>query len=228
MLVRKTAILIDGGFFHKKISKLVTFSNDPKRLAELMCSIARQHVGESRELYRIFYYDCLPYDKKHHLPVSKKAIDYQKSEIYKFKMLFMEELKRQRSVAIRLGHLKEREPRALFQLKSDATKQLLTKEISVDALTDENFKVDLIQKGVDMRIGLDIASLTYKKLVDQIVLFAGDSDFVPAAKLARREGIDFVLDPLRSTIAPDLFEHIDGLKTTIRKKKTTSSEPKSE
>ena len=52
------------------------------------------------------------------------------------------------------------------------------------------------QKGVDMRIGVDIASLAYKKQVNQIILIAGDSDFVPAAKLARREGIDFVLDPL--------------------------------
>ena len=43
---------------------------------------------------------------------------------------------------------------------------------------------------------MDIASLSYKHQVDQIVLIAGDSDFVPAAKLARREGLDFVLDPL--------------------------------
>ncbi len=47
-----------------------------------------------------------------------------------------------------------------------------------------------------MRIGLDIASLAYKKQIDQIILIAGDSDFVPAAKLARREGIDFILDPM--------------------------------
>ena len=53
----------------------------------------------------------------------------------------------------------------------------------------------MIQKGVDMKIGLDIASLSYKKLVDQIVLISGDSDFVPAAKLARLEGIDFTLTP---------------------------------
>ena len=46
------------------------------------------------------------------------------------------------------------------------------------------------QKGVDMRIGLDIASMAFKRQVDQIVLIAGDSDFVPAAKLARREGIE--------------------------------------
>lgn len=32
-------------------------------------------------------------------------------------------------------------------------------------------------------------------------------------KLARREGIDFILDPLYSPIKDDLFEHIDGLKT---------------
>lgn len=62
-----------------------------------------------------------------------------------------------------------------------------------------------------MRIGLDIASLAYKKQIDQIILIAGDSDFVPAAKLARREGIDFILDPMWATIKANLFEHIDGL-----------------
>lgn len=68
-----------------------------------------------------------------------------------------------------------------------------------------------------MKIGLDIASLAYKKLVDQIILIAGDSDFVPAAKHARREGIDFILDPMWHTIKPDLFEHIDGLQTRVSK-----------
>ncbi len=47
-----------------------------------------------------------------------------------------------------------------------------------------------------MKIGLDIASLAYKKQVDQIVLISEIVIFVSAAKLARREGIDFVLDPL--------------------------------
>ena len=65
-----------------------------------------------------------------------------------------------------------------------------------------------------MRIRLDIASLAYKKQVGQIVLFAGDADFVPAAKLARRKGIDFILDPKWQRIAEDLQEHIDGLRLT--------------
>lgn len=44
-------------------------------------------------------------------------------------------------------------------------------------------------------------------------MISGDSDFVPAAKLARREGIDFILDPLYAHIKSDLLEHIDGLMT---------------
>ena len=80
-------------------------------------------------------------------------------------------------------------------------------------LTEADFCVEIDQKGVDMKIGLDIASLAYKKQVEQIILISGDSDFVSAANLARREGIDFILDPLGAPIKPDLFEHIDGLRT---------------
>ena len=68
-----------------------------------------------------------------------------------------------------------------------------------------------------MKIGIDIASLAYKKQVDQIILISGDSDFVPAAKLARREGIDFILDPMWTKIKPNLFEHIDGLHSNWKK-----------
>ncbi|MCB0690604.1 MAG: NYN domain-containing protein [Saprospiraceae bacterium] len=72
-----------------------------------------------------------------------------------------------------------------------------------------------------MKIGLDIASITLKKQVDQIILIAGDSDFVPAAKLARREGIDFLLDPMWNPIKPHLFEHIDGLHSTFKQNRNS-------
>ena len=75
---------------------------------------------------------------------------------------------------------------------------------------------------------VDIASLVYKKAVDQIVLISGDSDFVPAAKLARREGIDFVLDSLGAKIKSDLFEHIDGLNVRDSSFKSTFAKTKSD
>ena len=68
-----------------------------------------------------------------------------------------------------------------------------------------------------MRIGVDIASVTFKKQVNRIILISGDSDFVPAAKQARREGTDFILDPMGSVIRDDLFEHIDGMRTKVPK-----------
>jgi uncharacterized LabA/DUF88 family protein len=85
------------------------------------------------------------------------------------------------------------------------------------SLDGGSVSLGLRQKGVDMRIGIDISSLTLKKLVDTIVLVAGDSDFVPAAKLARREGIEFILDPLWQQVNSDLFEHIDGLQSGLKR-----------
>jgi uncharacterized LabA/DUF88 family protein len=55
-------------------------------------------------------------------------------------------------------------------------------------LTAPDLEPNIQQKGVDMRLGLDIAAITLKGHADVFVLVAGDSDFVPAMKFARREG----------------------------------------
>ena len=85
--------------------------------------------------------------------------------------------------------------------------------MTFDDVSDGDFAAALRQKGVDMRIGLDIAAITLKRQAEIVVLVAGDADFVPAAKLARREGMQFILDPLWQNVSRDLFEHIDGLRS---------------
>jgi uncharacterized LabA/DUF88 family protein len=114
-------------------------------------------------------------------------------------------------VALRLGRLQDRRA---WRMKPDRLRALLRKQIDFSDLTDDDFAYDVKQKGTDMGVGLDIASVSYRRQADQIVLVAGDSDFVPAAKLARREGVDFILDPMWSPIADDLHEHVDGLRST--------------
>lgn len=52
---------------------------------------------------------------------------------------------------------------------------------------------DIQQKGVDMRIGIDIASISLKRYADVIVFVGGDSDFIPALKFARTEGRQVIL-----------------------------------
>lgn len=59
-----------------------------------------------------------------------------------------------------------------------------------------------------------------------IILVTGDSDFVPAAKLARREGVEFLLDPLWQDIKADLYEHVDGVVSGFPRPTPGSVDPK--
>ena len=131
--------------------------------------------------------------------------------MYSWTNEFLKELKKKRKFAIRLGEISN--SGMGYYIPVNKTKELLLGKSKLENLTTNDLSLMISQKGVDMRIGLDIASMAYKKQVNQIVLISGDSDFVPAAKLARREGVDFVLDPLGSIIKDDLMEHIDGLRT---------------
>jgi uncharacterized LabA/DUF88 family protein len=77
----------------------------------------------------------------------------------------------------------------------------------------DDFEIDISQKGVDMRLGLDVAAMAFKRQVNQIIMVTGDADFVPATKLARREGIDVLLDPMGGPVTSDLREHVDGARS---------------
>lgn len=210
----KTAILIDGGFYRKRAKHLWGDKTAEDRAKELeaysKAHLYHQQKREpSRQLYRIFYYDCAPIGRKSvYHPLTQKNVDLDKSDTYTWTTIFLAELKRRRKFALRLGELSEQ---MYYNLRPEVTKKLVLGKIQVKDLTENDFVFIAQQKGVDMRIGIDIASMTYKKQVDQIILIAGDSDFVPAAKMARREGIDFILDPMWADIRPHLFEHIDGL-----------------
>ena len=209
----RTAILIDGGFYRRRAQAVFGDKTAQERAIELS-NYCKRHLnshGENNDLYRIFYYDCAPSSKRVFHPFLKKQVDLGKSELYEWTMQFFDELKKKRKFAIRLGKLAEEQ--AHYTIKPQVVKKLCNGSLQFNELQESDFCLEIDQKGVDMKIGLDIASMAYKKQVEQIVLISGDSDFVSAAKLARREGIDFILDPLGAPIKPDLFEHIDGLRT---------------
>lgn len=210
----KVAVLVDLSFFLMQYGKLRHPQGKPmmaSKVAHVVFNTARAHVAkEYDELYRILVYDCRPLHKKAHNPISKKAIDFSQTEMYRFRTELHSELVCKRKVALRLGELAAR---SRWVIKEHPTKALLDGQISVSQLTENDVQYEMRQKGVDIKIGIDIASIAYKRLADRVVLITGDADFVPAAKLARREGLDVVLDPLWSHISPSLNEHIDGLDT---------------
>lgn len=220
-----TAILVDGAFFLHRYGSLYTNGNthSPDQVAKELHKICLKHSNKEsphcpehryNDLYRIFYYDCPPLDKKGHHPLTKRPIDFSKNPAALFRLQLFEELKKLRKVALRLGHL---QGNLVWNLRPERFKAMLAGNCTIADLKESDITHDIRQKGVDMKIGIDIATLSLKQQVDRIVLIAGDADFVPAAKLARREGIDFILDPMWNHIAPSLFEHIDGLKSQCPK-----------
>lgn len=164
-----TAILVDGGFYQKR-AKYLFGEKTPEERADELLDYCRRHLNpnhknkgnsfhETRRLYRIFYYDCPPSSKNVMNPVTRKTIDLSKSQLFDWTNTFFNELKAKRKVALRLGELQD--SNLSYQLKPDVLKKLLARKISIDDLVFEDFKLEVQQKGVDMRIGLDIASLSY-------------------------------------------------------------------
>jgi uncharacterized LabA/DUF88 family protein len=221
----KVAIMVDAGYYLKRANIIFGKSTvqggpvSPEIRADELVTYCNRHLNryqyEMCSLYRIFVYDCPPSEKQAYHPLKSTTVDLRKTPSYKWSKDFHSALVSKRKVAIRMGELLESS--IGYTLRPEAIKKLCRKDISIDDLQESDFVLDMKQKGVDMRIGLDIASLANKRLVDRIILIAGDSDFVPAAKYARREGIDFILDPLWQTIKPSLNEHIDGLFSCIAK-----------
>ena len=45
------------------------------------------------------------------------------------------------------------------------------------------------------------------------MLIAGDSDFLPVAKMARRNGVEFILDPMKQFTKKNLRNHVDEVES---------------
>ncbi len=220
----KAAILIDGGYFLKRLSYVRPDIDDsnPADVVRAIGQLVHGHLtqlnavyqvpNQYQLLYRCFYYDALPYADRGHTPISKKSINYAEAKVASFRNELFAALRARPNFALRLGRV-ENISGSAWTLKPDSQKRLLNGDINVSDLKDSDFAPNFQQKGVDMRIGIDIASITLKKQADTIILVSGDSDFAPAVRLARREGVTFILDPLWWGVSSDLHEHVDMLRS---------------
>lgn len=253
MRVRKVSVLVDGGFFLKRLKSWPNINrNSPSDVADAVRFLCKRHVqklcGEAENaensrwldhVYRLFFYDAVPYDGVPHQPFLNHQIEFAKTAEATFRNELFQEIRKKRKFALRLGSVSkaskraywtpyERDLRSLMKIWHEAeyiasilrgtgeqnaerTDAALRALQSWQDLPAESIQLPLRQKGVDMRIGLDITTMTLKHQVDTIVLVTGDSDFIPAAKVARREGVEFILDPMWQSVEDDLLEHVDGL-----------------
>jgi uncharacterized LabA/DUF88 family protein len=191
-MAKKIIVLIDGGFLRVRAVKA-----DHKYDPSFIERFAHGCKADDEEVLRILYYDCAPYSGTVKLPVSGKQFTFEGSDKW------LEELACKDLFAVRRGVLKFRGYKPRHTRVSQSVQ-----------LTDGDFVPDFEQKGVDMRIGLDIALYSENRCADRIVLVSNDIDCVPAIKYGRKAGLQVVVvEPPHGKVARELVMHSDFKRT---------------
>lgn len=199
------AILLDGGFVTKKLQEQ---SGQPATANDVVALCERiKQVPEvaDYELLRIYYYDAWPSDETVRFPVSGGQHNLANTTRFRQAQSLYDQLVLKPSFALRMGEVRLAPNR--WKLHHRAVNSLKQQP---RPLADNDFALDIGQKGVDMRIGLDMARLALRETVYAVVVVTGDSDFVPAFRFVRREGVKVILDTLghRGTRS-ELKQHAD-------------------
>lgn len=194
-MTTKVSILFDGGFFTKKFEeknkKFPTAADVQAEVASIMAEMAKKTNGETTDIvFRVYYYDCRPFGEKVKDHTGKKEVDFSKSPLNIKKTHYLNNVCKLDKFAVRLG-----------ELSFDGWKQ--------DLHNPKKWKPDFKQKGVDMKVGLDMALMALKHTSDKIVLVAGDSDFIAPIKFVRKEGIQVYLYSMGHKVKARLIEHCD-------------------
>ena len=192
-MTTKVNVLIDGGFFWQCFRKTNRRNPTPNDVLDtvnaVMGLVKAKTAGEYNDiLFRVFYYDCRPFGGTIK-DVDGNDIDYSKSFGYTMKNKYLDDLCAKDRFALRLGEL------SFTGWKQD--------------MHSKEWKPDFKQKSVDMKFGLDMATMATKHSADKIVLIAGDSDFIAPIKFARKEGLLVYLYPMNNHIKQALIGHCD-------------------
>jgi uncharacterized LabA/DUF88 family protein len=182
----RVSVLIDGGHLRVLVRK-----SKRNYVPDYIEKIALACIETDESLLRVLYYDCAPYTGTGKKPVSGTTEQFKGSDTW------LKDLAAKDLFAVRRGVLKFRGYKP--------------KRVPVSGnLTDSDFAPDFEQKGVDMRIGLDIATFAESKAIDRIILITGDTDCLPAMKHARKAGLQVVMISFpNQKLAPELLWHTD-------------------
>ena len=198
----RVAILLDGGFVRRKLQQSLKRFPESSDILQLCKTILDKERLKSCSLFRIYYYDAPPLEGTAINPIDKTTIQFSGTRLANQNRALLDSIELEPDVAVRRGEL----DCTGWKLGDKALKSLTQSQRSIQS---NDLVPDVTQKGVDLRIGLDIATLALKRVIDIMVLVTGDSDFVPAMKYARKEGLRVYLEHLGHGVKRELKAHAD-------------------
>ena len=191
-MLKKLAILLDWENVRRQVFEAATRKLKIRvdyNEVENVVKFARAFVdSKEEEIYRIFVYLSAPLRE---VRAKGKVLDLSQKPAYLRHVKFIDQLGQQEYVAIRKGRLQFR------GIKQDGN-------------------LDLVQKQVDLLMGMDISDMSHRKLVDRILVLAYDSDIIPALNIARKNGVQIVLGFCPELHKPSrlILYHVDLIRET--------------
>ncbi len=196
----KYAVLIDAGFLKRKLGSR-DFPLSIQGVKGFIAAIEAHEALRDLRLHRTYWYDAPPLAGCVRKPLRGGDVNFGATRAARLNGRFLDALCVLPFLSVRRGDLAFRGWRV--------RQARLPWQDSQITLTAADLEPVVHQKGVDMRLGMDIAALTLKAHVKVIVLVAGDSDFIPAMKFARREGAQILLVTLGHPVRANMLEHSD-------------------
>lgn len=198
--MKRLIVQIDGGYLRAQSRR-----DGYDYSVDFIEDFAHNMVSKTEDLLRVLYYDCRPYQGDAPLPVSGNPYTFKSGGGW------LDELASRDYFAVRTGVLKFRG----WKPKSTP--------VPTSGLTDMDFRPDFEQKGIDLRIGLDIAAIINTRAADRLALVSADTDLIPALDMARNSGlqvlgVDFPNGPLHGEILShfDLVREVSWPKDALR------------
>lgn len=196
------ALLLDGGFLIKKHQGFWRRFPEAEDI-QRFCDAVKAHPDlQDLKLMRTYFYHAPPAKDRLTNPLDHSTVDLAATPIFRLHERLMDRLELMPDFALRLGETVTHN----WRLGSQAMNSLMRQPRQIQA---GDLVPNITQKGVDLRIGLDIARLSLQRMVQTIVIATGDSDLVPAFKFARREGVQIYLLHLDHGIRRELKAHGD-------------------
>lgn len=199
---RRHAILLDGGFVIKKVqaqTRAFPNADSVERLATKVCACV---ADAGSTLLRAYFYHARPAAGEITNPLSAEIVRLAGSKTAREHESLIDSLELKPDFAVRLGETTVND----WRIGHSAMKAMMRKPRPMEA---KDLVPNISQKGVDLRIGLDLARLALREMVDTVIVVTGDSDLIPAFRFVRREGLRVVLATLGHGVRRDLRAHAD-------------------
>ena len=201
------ALLLDGGFVIKKLQIANRHFPTADEIEELCRSINASDGLSGSSLLRIYFYHARPASDELVNPIDRSETRLADTPIFRSHERLIDTLELRPNFAVRLGETVANG----WAVGQRAMENLTQTPRAIEA---RDLVPNISQKGVDLRIGLDISRIALQKLAETIVVVTGDSDLIPAFKFARREGLRVHLHTMGHGVRRDLKAHADIVDVT--------------